>query len=146
MVSIDLTSVILHRMDHTQDMLDLSNAPTGVAGAARGTLRTQIATNLGDSGAQRHIFDPATARLVDGAALRILGQPNDTPTFVAETRAIAEHLYDSLVPNAAPGDLLAGLFSIDGGSPWLVLLKMQPEKGYVQQVHGSADTADRRRD
>lgn len=131
-------------MDHTQGVLDRSNDLTAVAGAAQRTLQAQIATNMGDSRAQRHTFDAATARVVDGATAQILAAPNDARVFIAETRTIAQRLYDSLVPNVSVGDLLAGLFTIDDGPPWLALLKMQPEKGYVQQVHGSADAADRR--
>lgn len=143
-MTIALSAVILHRMDHTQGVLDRSNDLTAVAGAAQRTLQAQIATNMGDSRAQRHTFDAATARVVDGATAQILAAPNDARVFIAETRTIAQRLYDSLVPNVSVGDLLAGLFTIDDGPPWLALLKMQPEKGYVQQVHGSADAADRR--
>ncbi len=143
-MSIELVAVILHRMDHTKDVLDLSDDLTGIAGKARTTLASQIATNLGDSRAQRHTFDATAARVVDLAATRILEQPNDTACFIAATRVIAEHLYRSLVANATVGDLLASLFSVDGGPPQLALLKMQSETGYVQQVLGSSDTGDRR--
>lgn len=141
-MTIALSAVILHRMDHTTGLWRPSYRLTEVVGDARVTLQKQLRNNRTNGRAQQHRFAASPDGIVADASRAILARPTDEPLFIEESQRIARQLLDSMVPGAKPGDLLACLFTDGAGPPWLALLKMQSETAYVQETLGAIETRD----
>jgi len=141
-MSITLSSVILHRMDHTKELLSLSYELTEVDPVVQITLCDQILRNRGSGRAQQHKFDANEASVVDSAFAAILEKPDDRTVFIDQSQHIALRLYESMKGNVTPGDLLICLFRDGSEAPWLALLKIPPMKGYAQNSVGSEETHD----
>ena len=132
---IQIQHLIIHKVDHRNyDAPQFSDLESPISEEVASFLRQHISSN------REHRYTRSASFLqVEGAEGKLclsalcdslLSEPTQ---FVPQSQAIARHLFDTMDQRVSPGDLVLCTF-IEGGQeslPWLALLKMDPEDGFV---------------
>jgi hypothetical protein len=126
--------MIVHKVDqHNYDAPQLSDLETPVNDEVASFLRRHIVTNREHRYARAAVFCPPPGDPPAFPALcdQLLAEPEQ---FVPLTQEIARRLFATIKDDArvSAGDLVLCTFTEDAEpSPWLALLKMDPEDGFV---------------
>lgn len=134
--NINIQRMIVHTVDHhkfTEPRLSDLDSP--VNEDVQFFLRRHIVNNREHRYARSGVFlDAPNAEDADfrTACDELLASPAE---FIAKSKEIAQHLFRSISTNRkiSPGELVVATFT-DGskaGKPWLALLKMDPEDGFI---------------
>jgi hypothetical protein len=130
---IHIHRMIIHKVDHRNyDTPQLSDLESPVTEEVASFLRQHIISNREHRYTRTAVFVPPKKGAVCLADLcdSLLTDPDE---FVPQSREIAWHLFRTMDKRVSPGDLVVCTFSEDTeeAPPWLALLKMDPEDGFV---------------
>ncbi len=126
--SMSLMYVIMHLMDHHNDVLTLSNGLTIADQTTQDALCEQMRENRNYTYAQPFIFDATISDFVSRQYDALASAMFSQDAFIHASQAITQYLFSIIKGNrnVSVGDLLLGLFREENDDPWLAILKMQP--------------------